>query len=129
MIMSNKTYDILKYIALVGLPALATLYLTLSYIWGLPYGEAVAGTITAIDTFLGALLGISSKTYELNEQKAALEYSVSLLKETMEQDKAKAMQDLHKAEEKLANTPLYDNGGRVNDGRRTFSRVAAYRSS
>lgn len=109
MIMNNKTYDILKYIALVGLPALATLYLTLSYIWGLPYGEAVAGTITAIDTFLGALLGISSKTYELNEQKAALEYSVSLLKETMEQDKAKAMQDLHKAEEKLANTPLYDD--------------------
>lgn len=61
--MSNKVYDILKYIALIVLPALATLYLTLSTIWGLPYGEAVAATITAIDTFLGALLGISSKRY------------------------------------------------------------------
>lgn len=61
--MSNKLYDILKYIALIVLPAVATLYLTLSTIWGLPYGEAVAATITAIDTFLGALLGISSKKY------------------------------------------------------------------
>lgn len=61
--MSNKLYDILKYIALIVLPAVATLYLTLSTIWGLPYGEAVAATITAIDTFLGALLGISSKRY------------------------------------------------------------------
>jgi len=61
--MSNKVYDILKYIALIVLPAVATLYLTLSTIWGLPYGEAVAATITAIDTFLGALLGISSKKY------------------------------------------------------------------
>lgn len=61
--MSNKVYDILKYIALIVLPAVATLYLTLSTIWGLPYGEAVAATITAIDTFLGALLGISSKRY------------------------------------------------------------------
>lgn len=72
MKLSNKTYDILKYIALVGLPALATLYLTLSAIWGLPYGEAIAGTITAVDTFLGALLGISSIKYELEEQKAEL---------------------------------------------------------
>ena len=61
--MSNKVYDILKYIALIVLPAVATLYLTISTIWGLPYGEAVAATITAIDTFLGALLGISSKKY------------------------------------------------------------------
>lgn len=61
--MSNKIYDILKYIALIVLPAVATLYLTIATIWGLPYGEAVAATITAIDTFLGALLGISSKRY------------------------------------------------------------------
>ena len=61
--MSNKTYDVLKVIALVVLPALATLYLTLANIWGLPYGEAVAATITAIDTFLGAVLGISSSNY------------------------------------------------------------------
>ncbi len=65
--MSNKVYDILKYIALIALPALATLYLTIASIWGLPYPEAIAATITAIDTFLGALLGISSKKYAENQ--------------------------------------------------------------
>lgn len=68
MKMSNKTYDVLKFIALVVLPALATFYLTLSYIWGLPYGEQIAATITAIDTLLGAILGISSKNYAKAEQ-------------------------------------------------------------
>jgi hypothetical protein len=61
--MSNKTYDILKYIALYGLPALATLILALGMIWSIPYTEQIAATITAIDTFLGALLGISSREY------------------------------------------------------------------
>jgi uncharacterized membrane protein len=61
--MSNKTYDILKYIAQIVLPALGTLYFALSTIWGLPYGEQVVGTITAIDAFLGALLGISTAQY------------------------------------------------------------------
>ena len=59
----NKVYDILKFIALIVLPALGTLYFTLSGIWGFPYGEQVVGTITAIDTFLGALLKISSNRY------------------------------------------------------------------
>lgn len=62
--MSNKLYDILKWIALILLPALGTLYFALSGIWGLPYGEQIVGTITAIDTFLGALLGISSINYK-----------------------------------------------------------------
>jgi hypothetical protein len=109
MIFNNKLYDILKYIALIVLPGIATLYLSLSYIWGLPYGEAVAGTITAIDTFLGALLGISAKTYELHEQKAALEYSVNVLKENSDVEKALAMRKLHKAEDALIDTPLYDD--------------------
>lgn len=61
--MSNKVYDVLKWIALIVLPALATLYFALSGIWNLPYGEQVVGTITAVDTFLGALLGISSSIY------------------------------------------------------------------
>ena len=65
--MSNNVYDKLKFIALVLLPALATLWLTVSTIWGLPYGEAIAGTITAIDAFLGACLGISSKRYAEGE--------------------------------------------------------------
>lgn len=63
MKMSNKAYDVLKFLAMVFLPALATLYFTLSQIWGLPYGEEIVGTIAAIDTFLGALLGISTSKY------------------------------------------------------------------
>lgn len=63
MIISNKTYDILKYIALYGLPATATLILVLGGIWSIPYSEAIAATITALDTFLGTLLGISSNKY------------------------------------------------------------------
>ena len=65
--MSNKTYDILKYIAQIILPALATLYGALAGIWGLPYGEQIVGTITAIDTFIGALIGISTINY--NKEK------------------------------------------------------------
>lgn len=61
---SNKIYDALKWIALYLLPALGTLFFALSGIWGLPYGEEVVGTITAADTFLGVLLGISSATYK-----------------------------------------------------------------
>ena len=61
--MSNRTYDILKWIALIFLPAIGTLYFALAGIWSLPYAEEVVGTITAIDTFLGCLLGVSSATY------------------------------------------------------------------
>lgn len=61
--MSNKTFDTLKWIALIFLPALGTLYFALASIWGLPYGEEIVGTITAVDAFLGALLGISSRQY------------------------------------------------------------------
>ena len=61
--MSNKVYDILKWIALFLLPAIGTLYLALAGIWGFPYGEQVVGTITAIDTFLGVVLGISTARY------------------------------------------------------------------
>lgn len=63
MKLSDKTYDILKWIAQIVLPAIATLYFALAGIWGFPYGEQIVGTITAIDTFLGALLGISTANY------------------------------------------------------------------
>ena len=69
MKMSNKVYDVLKYIALILLPALGTLYFGLSRIWGLPYGEQVVGTITVVDTFLGALLGISTANYRKQEEE------------------------------------------------------------
>lgn len=61
--MSNKMYDVLKYVAQIGLPAVGTLYYALSAIWGLPYGEQIVGTVTAVDTFLGTLLMISSSAY------------------------------------------------------------------
>lgn len=64
MVFSNKTYDTLKWIAQYLLPAVGTLYFALSGIWGLPYGEQIVGTLTAIDTFLGVLLGISTKNYK-----------------------------------------------------------------
>lgn len=63
MKMSNKVYDILKWTAQCILPALGTLYFALASIWGFPHGEQVVGTITAIDAFLGAILGISSFNY------------------------------------------------------------------
>ncbi len=66
--MSNKTYDFLKWLAQILLPALGTLYFALARIWGLPYGEQIVGTITAIDTFLGVLLGISSMKYNEKEE-------------------------------------------------------------
>lgn len=67
MILNDKVYDVLKWIQRLLLPALATLYLALGSIWKdilyLPYPEQVAATITAIDTFLGVILGISTANY------------------------------------------------------------------
>lgn len=59
----NKTYDILKWIALYLLPAIGTLYFALASVWGLPYEEQIVGTVTAVDTFLGVILGISTANY------------------------------------------------------------------
>lgn len=67
MKMSNKVYDVLKWIAMYLLPAAGTLYFALAGIWGLPYGEQIVGTITAIDTFIGVLLGISTVQYKKAE--------------------------------------------------------------
>ena len=64
MKMSNKVYDILKYITQIVIPAVATLYFALAGIWGFPYGEQIVGTLTAIDTFLGVCLGISTRNYK-----------------------------------------------------------------
>ena len=68
--MSNKVYDILKWVAQYLLPALGTLYFALAGIWNFPYGEEVVGTITALDTFLGVILGIS--TAACNKQQAVI---------------------------------------------------------
>ena len=67
MRMSDKVYDVLKWIAQYLLPASATLYFALANIWGFPYAEQVVGTISAIDTFIGVMLGISTVQY--NKEK------------------------------------------------------------
>ena len=62
--MANKTYDVLKFVTQILLPGIGTLYFALSGIWGFPNAEQVVGTITAVVTFLGLLLNVSSKTYQ-----------------------------------------------------------------
>ena len=62
--MSNKTYDVLKYITMIVLPAIATLYFALAQVWDFPYSEEIVATITAITTFLGTLLQISKSKYD-----------------------------------------------------------------
>ena len=68
MIIKDSIYDWLKWVQRLLLPAIATLYLALGSIWEdiiyLPYPEQVAATITAIDTFLGVILGISTANYK-----------------------------------------------------------------
>ena len=68
MKLSNKAYDTLKWIAQYLLPAIGTLYFALARIWGLPYGEQVVGTITSVDAFLGAILGISTMQYNKTKE-------------------------------------------------------------
>ena len=63
MKMSNNVFDVLRWVAELLIPALGTLYFALAQIWGWPYGEAIVGTLTAIDAFLGVILGISRSSY------------------------------------------------------------------
>ena len=66
--MSNKMYDTLKWIAQILLPAIGTLYFAIAQIWGLPYSEQIVGTITALDAFLGAILGVSTMAYKEEQE-------------------------------------------------------------
>lgn len=67
MILENKTYDILKWIAQILLPAIGTLYFALAKVWGLPFATEIVGTIAAVDTFLGTVLQISTANYNKSE--------------------------------------------------------------
>ena len=70
MKMSNKTYDALKYIAQIVLPAVATFYAGLSKIWtGIPYPVEIPGTIMLVDALMGALLKISSDKYNKEQEE------------------------------------------------------------
>ena len=66
MKMSNRTYDVLKWVAMFFLPALALLVQTVFGIWQIPYGEQIAATIVAVNAFIGACLGISAVNYKNN---------------------------------------------------------------
>lgn len=61
--MANKIYDVLKWICMIVMPALATLYTALAPVWNLPFAEEIPVTITALDLFLGAVLGVSNLEY------------------------------------------------------------------
>ncbi len=72
MPLNNKLYDVLRWIANYLLPGSGTLYFAIAQIWGLPYGEQIVGTITAVVTFLNVLLGISNNAYnklQLSEEE------------------------------------------------------------
>ena len=61
--MNNKIYDILKWVAIIVLPAAATSVASIFPLWNLPYADAIAQTITAVGTFLGAVLMVSNFKY------------------------------------------------------------------
>lgn len=75
MRMCDKTYNVLKWMAQLLLPAMGTLYFALASIWRLPYGEQVVGTITAVDTFLGVILGITTAQYKQKQKTDAASVS------------------------------------------------------
>lgn len=68
-ILSNQTYNYLKYVVQIVLPAFGTLYFSLANIWGLPYGEEIVGTIAAVTLFGGVLLKLSDKQYKKSEYR------------------------------------------------------------
>ncbi len=67
--LKNRVYDVLKWIALIMLPALATFYYGIATIWNLPYPEEIGKTITMIDTLLGCMLGVSTVRYNKQKEK------------------------------------------------------------
>ena len=69
MIIPSKVYDCLKWVCMIVLPAIATLWFTLGKVWGFPYLGEIEATIVAIDTFLGAILGVSTIQYNRLESK------------------------------------------------------------
>lgn len=75
--LSNKVYDFIKFLTVVFLPALGTLYFALSQMWGLPAGEAVLGTMMAVQVFIAAIIGISTKQYEESGAKYVGEINVT----------------------------------------------------
>lgn len=78
-IFNDKVYNVLKWVCMVCLPALGTLYFALAEIWHFPYATEIVGTITAVTTFLGILLGISTSQYN---KAQAIDVEKNFTKET-----------------------------------------------
>lgn len=96
--MSTQTYNVLKYIARYVLPALGTLYFAIASIWGLPYGEQIVGTISAIDIFLATVLGISAYQYD----KAGKDISGTLYIDEFSNTSADSFVKFNKSEEEIS---------------------------
>lgn len=84
MKLNNKTYDTLKWITTIVLPAIGTLYFALSGIWGFPYGEQIVGTITAIVTFLGVVLGLSNYNYKKTDDAVQSNFNTDAIFEMVD---------------------------------------------
>lgn len=69
MKLPDKVYNVLKWFTMIVLPAVGTLYFAMAGIWGFPYGEQIVGTITALVTFFGVVLGVSTAQYNKLEKK------------------------------------------------------------
>ena len=63
LLMSDKTYNIMKWIVQYILPGLGVLYAIIAGAAGLPYAEVVLAIVMAVDWFLGVILGISTSQY------------------------------------------------------------------
>ena len=66
--LNNKVYNVLKWVAIIVMPALATLVSVIFNAWGLPYAEPITTTITAIGTFIGAILVVSNAKYNNSKE-------------------------------------------------------------
>lgn len=92
MTLPNKVYDVLKYINLIAFPAAETLYFTLSKIWGFPFTVEILGTFAAIQLFFGALLGVSSATYNKglpDSAEAAVDMAIKAAEEKAKKEETK----------------------------------------
>ena len=74
MRMENRTYDILKYVALIALPALQVFWLTIGKIWNISYTVEIGATIGAVALLLGTLLGVSTKNYLADKEQDNFNY-------------------------------------------------------
>jgi hypothetical protein len=71
LVLSNQTYNVVKHVAAIALPALSTLYYALAQIWHFQNTEEVMGTISAVNIFLGAVMGVSTLAYNNSGAKYA----------------------------------------------------------